>query len=609
MDVATFLAGHPPFDTLDPERLRRVVAAVQIEHFAPGAVILQQAGAPARSLYVVRKGAVEILDEGLVIDEVGEGEVFGMWSLLGHVAPSATVRAADDTLCYLIDAETAEAALQTGAGIAFVAASARRRIDLVEERRTTSVDPRRFRPVGELVRRAAVTCEPDTTVSEAAERMTRERVSSLLIPADEGAVGILTDRDLRTRVVARRLSGDTPIREVMTPHAETVAAGDMAGEVLLRMLELGVHHFPVTGAGGRIVGVVTDTDLMGIGRDTPFALKSALERAKDPETVAGSLRELPRVVAALVDSSADPDDIGHVVGFAIDAATRRLLELAIAELGEPPVRWAWLALGSAARQEQALATDQDHAIAFEGEASAAPYLAKMAELVTWGLEAGGVPRCKADVMATNAALRLPLEAWTRRIDAWMRDDTATGSEQISIVVDHRRVAGPLDADPALDGPLLRADERPLFLRHLGRRALDARPPVGFVRDLVVEHRGEHAGTVDLKHGGIAIIGNLARAHAARSGVTAKRTLERLRGAEAAGSIDAETREGLEEAFRFLWEVRLRHHVERHRAGAEPDDFVDPHELGALARQGLKEAFRIVARAQKAFALETGVSAR
>jgi CBS domain-containing protein len=125
----------------------------------------------------------------------------------------------------------------------------------------------------------------------------------------------------------------------------------------------------------------------------------------------------------------------------------------------------------------------------------------------------------------------------------------------------------------------------------------------------VERRGEHAGTVDLKHRGILIVGNLARAHAVRSGVTAKRTLDRLRGAEGAGAIDAETREGLEEAFRFLWEVRLRHHVERYRAGLELDDLVDPNELGSVARQGLKEAFRIVARAQKALALEAGLSLR
>jgi CBS domain-containing protein len=610
MDVGSFLRLHPPFDSLDEERIARVVSAVEIEHFPPGAVILVQAGAPATHLYVVRKGEVEIVDDGRVIDQVGEGEVFGMWSLLGHVAPSATVRATDDTLCYLVPAEVAEEVLETGSGVAFVAANVRRRVAAIERSLTGEVDPGRYRPVGSLVRRAAVTCEPETSVAAAAELMARERVSSLLVPSPEsGVTGILTDRDLRSRVVAQRRAPDTRVREVMTPDVETVPADAMAGEVLLRMLERGFHHFPVADAEGRIVGVVTDTDLMGIGRDTPFALKSAIERAADPAAVASALRGLPRVVGALVDASADPVDVGHVVGFSIDAATRRLLELATAELGEAPATWAWLALGSAARQEQALRTDQDHALAFEGDAAAAPYLARLAEAVTAGLEAGGIPRCRADAMATNAAMRLPLEAWVRRFESWMREASPTGSEQLSIAFDYRRVAGALDAEPSLDEAMRGAGARPLFLRHLARRALDEKPPTGFVRDLVVEPKGEHAGTVDVKHGGIVIITNLARAYAVRTGLSAKRTLDRLRGAEAAGSIDAETREGLEEAFRFLWEVRLRHQVERARDGLEPDDFVDPHELGSVARQGLKEAFRIAARAQRALALEAGLSAR
>ncbi|MGZ8585713.1 MAG: putative nucleotidyltransferase substrate binding domain-containing protein [Actinomycetota bacterium] len=609
MDVPDFLGRHPPFDALDAQGLARVVASVQIEHFPPGTVILREAGEPAHHLFVVRRGAVEIEDDGRVIDQVGEGEVFGMWSLLGHVAPSATVRATEDTLCYLVDAAVAAEVLESGAGVAFVVANVRRRVAAVEETLRAELDPARFRAVGTLVRRPPVTCDPDATVAEAAALMARERVSSLLVPLGEGATGILTDRDLRTRVVAERRGADARVRDVMTPRAVTVPADAMAGEVLLRMLEDGVHHFPVTGAGGGIVGVVTDTDLMGIGRDTPFALKSAIERAADRDAVAAALREMPQVVGALVDSSADPVDVGHVVGFSIDAATRRLLELGVAELGEAPASWAWLALGSAARQEQAVRTDQDHAIAFEGDAAASRYLARLAEIVTSGLEAGGIPRCPADAMATNAAMRLPLDGWIARFEAWMREDRPTGSEQLSIVFDYRRVGGPLDAEPSLDAAMRRAVERPLFLRHLLRRALDARPPVGFVRDLAVEHGGEHPGTVDVKHGGITIICNLARAQAVRSGVTAKRTLDRLRGAEAAGAIDAETREGLEEAFRFLWEVRLRHHVARYRAGLEPDDFVDPHELGAVARQGLKEAFRIVARAQKALALETGFAMR
>jgi CBS domain-containing protein len=606
VDVRSFLLEHPPFDALPDEDLDRVVASVEIEHFAPGTVILHQAGAPATHLFVVRRGEVEILDDARVIDVVGEGEVFGMWSLLGHVAPMASVRAAEDTLCYLIDAGVASEVLRTGEGIAFVAESVRRRVARVDASLRADMDPVRYREVGEIVRRPPVTCEPSTPVADAAALMARERISSLLIPSPEG-VGILTDRDLRSRVVAERRGGETPVGEVMTARAETVAADAMAGEVLLRMLEGGYHHLPVEDGGGRVIGVVTDTDLMGVGRETPFALKSAVERAGDRDGVVAALRELPRVVATLVESSADPVDVGHVIAFSIDAGTRRLLELGIRELGEPPVRWTWLALGSAARQEQSMRTDQDHALSFEGDREEADRaLAPLAEFVTAGLESAGFARCEANVMATNEALRLPLEDWIARFEHWMNEQSPKASEQLSIVFDFRSVAGDLRTEAALNAAMATAVERPMFLRHLTRRVLDLRPPIGFTRGrLVLEHGGEHRGTVDLKHGGIVIIGNIARAHAIRSGVTAKRTLERLRAAEGLGAIDAETREGLEESFRFLWEVRLRHHVERWRAGKEADDFVDPEELGGVARNGLREAFRIIARAQKDLSLETG----
>jgi CBS domain-containing protein len=609
VDVRAFLADHPPFDALTDAELDRVVSSVQIEHFAPGAVILRQAAAPASHLFVIRRGGAEIVDEGRVIDEVGEGDVFGMWSLLDQVAPTATVRASEDTLCYLIDAEVAHQVLRSRAGISFITASVRRRIAAVDETLKAEVDLVRYREVGALVRRPPVSCDPVTAVADAAGLMARERVSSLLIPSADGAVGILTDRDLRTRVVAERRSADTPVREVMTPRAETVPADTMVGEVLLRMLEAGFHHFPIADPAGRVVGVVTDTDLMGIGRNTPFALKSAIERAPDRGAVASAIGELPDVITALVDSSADPVDVGHIIAFSIDAATRRLLELGIAEQGEPPFPWAWLALGSAARQEQAIRTDQDHAMAFEGDPDAADAsLAPLAEFVTAGLEAAGIARCNGDVMATNPALRLPLQDWVRRFDFWMSEQSPKASEQLSIIFDFRRVAGKLEAEAALDEIMATAVNRPIFLTHLARRALDLRPPIGFVRGLIVE-RGDHPGTVDLKHGGILIVGNLARAWATRAGVTAKRTLHRLRAAEGAGAIDAETREGLEEAFRFLWEVRLRHHVEQMRAGEPPDDFVDPKALGGVARQGLKEAFRIIARAQKELALAAGIKMR
>lgn len=612
MDVRSFLSMQPPFDALDAEALERVARSVEIEHFPPGTVILQQSGEPAHHLYVVRRGAVEVVDDGRIVDLLGEGEAFGGSSLVSGAAPSATVSAHEDVLCYLIPAQVAAEVLGTAAGMTFLVRSMRRRIERIDESWESEVGADQYRAVGTLVRRPPVTVEPTITVEQAAALMVRERVSSLLVPTPEG-LGILTDRDLRARVVAEGRAPRTPVREVMTPRAVTVASTALAGDVLLQMLEGGFHHFPVTGDDGSLLGVVTDTDLMGVGRHTPFAVKAAIERASDPGAVALAGRGTPDMVAGMMDASADPVDVGRVVGLIVDAMTRRFLELGIAELGDPPAPWSWLALGSAARHEQAIGTDQDHAMAYRLDGAPAEdadtYFARLAELVTAGLEQAGIPRCRADAMATNAALRRPLHAWVGRLEEWMRDLGPVGSEQLSIVLDFRGVAGPLEAQEALDAVVRTAPSHPSFMRQIARRALDLRPPTGFVRDLVVEARGEHAGTLDIKHGGTTIVSNLARAYALGSGLTAKRTIARLVEAERIGVIDEPMRVALSEAFRFLWDIRLQHHVARYRAGEPPDDHLDPAVLGPLARQGLKEAFRSISRAQKALALQAGVAMR
>jgi CBS domain-containing protein len=289
--------------------------------------------------------------------------------------------------------------------------------------------------------------------------------------------------------------------------------------------------------------------------------------------------------------------------------TRRLLDLAIEELGAPPCDWAWLALGSAARHEQALHTDQDHALVYEpvpGAPDADPYFAALAARVTAGLEAAGIPRCAGDAMAVHPKLRRPLSEFVEQLVEWMDRPDPQSIVLSSIGYDFRQVAGPLDAEPALDAAMRGARARPAFVRQMARRALDLRPPTGFLRDLVVEAKGEHAGRLDIKHGGITIANNLARVWAVRAGVTQKDTIGRLRAASAADEVDAATAAELVEAFHFLWDVRLHHQASQVDAGDTPDDFVDPATLGSFARSGLKEAFRVLARAQRLLGSEEGV---
>ena len=210
------------------------------------------------------------------------------------------------------------------------------------------------------------------------------------------------------------------------------------------MLEGGFHHAPVADprAPGR---VVTDSDLMGLERRSPFALRARLDRAPDRDAAVAAARELPWTVVALVESNLDPVDVGHVIGVTIDALTRRLIEIAVDELGSSARPWAWIALGSEARHEQALLTDQDHALAYDADGLPAgerspidAYFADLAERVTAGLESAGFARCAGNIMAVNPALRRSVEELEAAFDRWMADIGSEGSESTSILFDYRR---------------------------------------------------------------------------------------------------------------------------------------------------------------------------
>ncbi len=212
-------------------------------------------------------------------------------------------------------------------------------------------------------------------------------------------------------------------------------------------------------------------------------------------------------------------------------------------------------------------------------------------------------------MASERPLRRPLDLWVQAFRGWMSDLGVQGSFQASIVFDYRRVAGSLDAESRLDEVLRESPRHPAFAAHLAHRALDLRPPLGAFDRLVTERRGPHAGTLDIKHRGLLIVTGLARALTVGRGIIERSTIGRLRGLRDDGGFDGALVTDVEEAFRFLWGVRLRHQVDEAFRGADPDDHIDPRNLGPVSRPALREAFRVIERAQHALALELGLRPR
>ena len=469
-----------------------------------------------------------------------------------------------------------------------------------------------------LIRTPPLVCQGSEPVREAAKRMTDQGASAVLVPHGD-TFGIVTDRDLRSRVIAAGLSPDAPVSAIMTEPAYTVTADRLGGDVLLDMLERNVHHIPVLSAAGEVLGVVDDGDLVAAEGRKPLLLRRAIALAESPADLAAVAAGLNPTIIALHDARVAAEHVAAVRSVVLDALTRRLVELAVRDAGDPPVPFTWFALGSLARREAVPSSDVDSALAWEDESleasgrdpgQVAGYLGRVARTVDEGLRACGMSPDAHGASAANPLFARSLASWHRAARSLSEDPTQEKALiLVSVITDSRpvwstrgSVAGGLwEARPYPDHPYL--------LRLLARFALSFRPPTGFLRDFVVEHSGERRGQLDIKHGGMIPIVDLARWAGMAAGIASASTLERLRAAEAAGTMESAEARTLMEAFGFIFSLRLDHQVEQLRRGQAPDDFIDPKTLNPLARSYLREAFRAVASVQANLAAELSLGVR
>ncbi len=600
--IRDFLAQHPPFDDLPGAVLEALPQELSVEYFRRGTEVIGR-GRANHHLYVLRSGAVDIRDADDVLVDRGEaGTCFGSITLVLGNPSTFSVTAIEDSLALVVPAEVFYRLGREHPAFAqyFDEQRASRMRGAVDAQQTSLSGGAVLKTrVRDLVRREPVTVRADVSIAGAARSMAEHGVSCLLVVEADELVGILTDRDLRTRVLAAGLDPSTAVADVMTAGPVTTGVDALAFEVLLEMVGRNIHHLPVL-EQGRPVGVVTTTDLLRLERADPVVLVGDIRRQRDVEGLAVVSAQVAAVVEGLVAQDASAEDIGRVVTAIGDAFERRLLDLAQEQLGRPPVPYCWVVLGSRARQEQALAADQDHALVLDDRATPDDdaYFAAMARFVVDGLTACGYPPCTGEVMATNSRWRQPLAAWRRQFTDWFDAPTSEAVLNASIFLDLRPVHGEHAlADQLVAHIRQRAPGARAFLGHLAKQAVANEPPIGFFRGFVLRRAGEHKDTLDIKRGGIHAVVEVARVLALTCGSSEVGTQARIAAAASAGLLGRESAADLRDAFEFISYVRLRHQAAAVRAGLPADNHLAPDELSSFEKRHLREAFGIVRSAQ------------
>jgi CBS domain-containing protein len=591
LDPATYLRTVHPFDRLSAEAFAKAARNLEIAYHPRGARLIVAGGEPSNALWIIRKGIVRLERQGQTAATLEPGDLFGYPSMLAGKA-SFDVYAEEDLLAYLLPETVFRELLSEPAFTGFftlaLASRLRHSLPRPSEARL-AVDF--HRPIEHLLHRGAVTIAGSATVAEAARRMRDEGVSSILVEGDQW--GIVTDRDLRSRVLAAGRSVEIPIAEVATFPLRTVPAETPVYSAWLTMLEDRVKHLPVT-REGRIVGVLTDADLLRNQTHGPLFAFKRVERLPDRSSLKGYSEDLHRMADVLLASGLDAVPIARLVSRVNDALLSRILAWARADLGEAPQRFAWVCFGSEGRYEQTLLTDQDNALIWEADSpEAAAYFGRLAERIIEDLKAAGFPECAGGYMATK--WRGPLPEWEERFRGWIEEPDAQALLRSSIFFDLRRVAGDLPLD-TITAILQTASAHAPFLARLAATALEFRPPLTLFRTV-----REEEGRVDVKKGGLMPISGLARAYGLEAGSTATSTLDRLSAAAGAGLLPEADAENLREAYGFLLQLRLRHQLRNLDAGYAPDNRVELESLSAMERSQLKDVFQATHEAQTAAA--------
>lgn len=594
------LAPHAPFSSMRDEDLEFVARRVELAYFAHGEPIVGPAdGVPPRC-WIVKQGAVE----GRRADAPGDepavvltaGEPFPVGALLAERAVASTYRATGDVFCWCLSrADFDELLRRSEAFRDFCRRRLGALLDLSNLALQASYAQQATQwrtmaaPLGEVVRRPAVTVPPEATLREVFETMERERVGSVIVG---DAQGIFTRQDVIGRVTLPGVALDTPIASVMTAPVVSLDAAATVAEATLLMAERSIRHVPVR-RDGALVGVVTERDLFVMQRQTLRGIGDAIAAARATPALARAAADIRAWSSTLVAQGVAAAFVTRLISRLNDQLTQRAIALRAAEHGVS-LEWAcWLALGSEGREEQTIATDQDNGLVLPDgtDPSERERLRAFAQSVNDTLDACGYPLCRGGIMAGNPRWCLTFGEWRALFDGWIDRGDPDSLLAASVFFDFRAIAGDASLAAALRGRVTeRAAANPRFLKQMSDNARRNGPPSSWTAGLIGHLLSGESAEVDLKlHGTVPFVDG-ARLLALAHRVPATGTADRIRAMVGQGALQGGEAAAWIDAFEFLQSLRLRAQ-HRRDAGSANANVVDPRTLSDLDRRILKESFR------------------
>ena len=596
--VEDFLNTSAPFDVLDKEQKLELVKHTELIYLTADNVGDLQKG--RASLFLIQNGQFSVQDSDAPLRHLSEGDYFGYTNIMEKRNFSLSISVDSPGLVYCFEASAVTPLFELPAIRNFF--DGLRNNALQNHAISDSNSMWLYKGLEDVINKSPVSVDVETSITVAAQIMTNQKVSSLLVTREDKLIGIITDRDLRSRVVATSLDIHHPVSHIMTPNPAQIMGNRTLFDALALMTERNIHHLPVIDQQTLVpLGMVTASDIIRHQRGNVLFIIGELSKAENLYELTRLSWQLPHYFSAHAKKAGDYDIAGKILSQATDIMTRKLIGFFQQANGKAPMMFAWLVYGSQAREDQTMGSDQDNGLLLAERPSEAQaeYFAKMADYVCNGLAKCGIKLCDGNIMASNPKLRLSLEEAIEEAKRWVKAPTKDAIMHFNIFLDVRCAAGDISLFKQLQrqrAPLMKQN---MFLAALTRNSNEISVPLSMFQKFIYEKGRKEKDVIDLKTRAVALINNIARIYALADGVTLPNTLARLDALSENSQLSKRDATNLRDIWLFLNRLRWRHQLEN----KVTDNRVSVSSLSSIEKHQLKAAFKAIERTNQAMVMK------
>jgi len=620
--VADFLKNFPPFTFLNQKDIELLSEQISIIYKEKDSVIFAENEETHSSFYVVHKGAIALRkgSKNEIIDMCDEGDIFGLRPLIANENYKMEARAYEETILYAVPITIFRPyALQNESVGNFLiqsfASNTQNPYSQSHRGKLYGDNPGEdnFNPDAKLFdihpakySKKIVTCSAITTAKEIAEKMIKKNVGAVLVVEENKLpIGIITDKDLRNKIVTGEYPITTPASVIMTSPVITYSKKLTITQAQMAMMKSNISHICLTKDGTpntKAIGIISKQDVMVSLGNNPSVLIKAIKRAKKVKEIKPVRVSIMQLLQGYIDQKIPIELTSKIITELNDACIQQVIAISLKKmLTPPPVKFAWLAMGSQGRSEQLLQTDQDNALVYEDVAEELKektknYFLELATHVNKGLLEIGYDYCPAEMMASNPKWCLSLEEWKNLVHKWITD---TGKDEVLlsfIFFDYSLSYGDSEIVNNLSDFILDdIKANPVFYIHLVSGALQSPSPTGFFRGFLLEQDGANKDTFDLKRRALMPLSDAARvlilSHSVKSISNTPERFEKL------AELEPHNRElylACSHSYRTLLRFRTKQGLLHNDSG----QYIALGDLTKLEKIKLKSAFKTIKEIQE-----------